>query len=157
MSNSLQSHTLQHARLFCPSLSPWVCSDSCPLSRWCYLTISFSTAPFSFCLQYFPASVSFPVSHLFTLNGKSIAVYAPATIFPVNIEGWFPLWLTGLISLPSSLHHHKLKTSIRWPSAFFMDQLSHPYMTMGKAIALTLGTFLDRWCLCFLIYCLGLS
>jgi len=88
--------------------------------------------------------VSFPVSHLFTLNGKSIAVYAPATIFPVNIEGCFPLRLTGLISLPSSLHHHNLKTSVLWPSTFFMDQLSHLYMTTGKAIALTLGTFLDK-------------
>ena len=112
MSNSLQSHRLQHARLLCPPLSPWVHSDSCWLSQWYYLTISFSTAPFSFCLQYFPESVSFPVSHLFTLNGKSIAVYAPATIFPVNIEGCFPLRLTGLISLPSSLHHHNLKTSV---------------------------------------------
>ena len=78
------------------------------------------------------------------LNGKSIAVYAPAIIFPVNIEGWFPSWLTGLICLPSSLHHNNLKTSIIWPSAFFMDQLSQLYMTKGKAIALTLGTFLNK-------------
>ena len=97
MSNSLQSHRLQHARLPCPSLSPGVCSNSCPLSQWCHPTISSSVAPFSSCLQSFPASGSFPVSQLFTSGGQSIG--ASASVLPMNIQDWFPLGLTGLISL----------------------------------------------------------
>ena len=84
------------ARLPCPSLSPRVCSDSCPLSWWCYLTILSSAALF-FCLQSFPASGSFPVSQLFSSGDDSIG--ASASVLPVNIQGWFPLGLTGLISL----------------------------------------------------------
>ena len=92
---------LQHVRLPCPSLSPRVCSDSCPLNWWCYLIISSSAAPFSFCLQSFLASESFPMSQLFASGGQSIGVSALASVLPMNIQGWFPLRLTGLISLQS--------------------------------------------------------
>ena len=93
------SHGLQHPRLPCPSLSLRVCPNSCPLSLWCYLTISSSTTPFSFYLQSFPASGSFPMSWLFVLSGQSIGASVSASVLPVNTQGWFPLGLTGLISL----------------------------------------------------------
>ena len=99
MSDSLQPHGLQHARLPCPSLSARVCSNSCPFSRWYYLTISSSAALFSFCLQFFPAPGSFPMSWLFTSGGQNIGTSASASEVPKNIQGWFPLGLTGLISL----------------------------------------------------------
>ena len=101
MSNSLQPHGLQHAKLPCPSLSPKSGSDSCPLSWWCYLIISSSPALLSFCLQSFPASGSFLMSLLFTSGGQSIEASASASVLPVNIQGWFLLRLTGLISLLS--------------------------------------------------------
>ena len=86
---------LQHTRLPCPSLSPRVCSNSCPLSRWCYPTISPSAAPFSFCFQSFPASGSFPMNWLFTSGGQSVGASVSASVLPMNIQGWFPLGLTG--------------------------------------------------------------
>ena len=92
-------HGLQHTRLLCPLLSPRVCSNSCPLSQWCHPTISSSVVPFSSCPLSFPASGSFPMSQLFTSGGQSIRASAP--VHPVNIQGWFPLGLTGLISLLS--------------------------------------------------------
>ena len=98
---TLRPHELQHTRLPCPSLSPGVCSNSCPLSRWCHRTISSSVALFFFCLQSFPASGSFPMSRLFTSGGQSTGASASASVFSVNIQGWFPLGLTGLISLQS--------------------------------------------------------
>ena len=98
MSNSLQPGGLQHTRIPCPSPSPGVYSDSCPLSQWCYLTISSSATPFSFC-QSFPASRSFPMSPLFASGGQSVGASASAPILPMNIQGWFPLGLTGFISL----------------------------------------------------------
>ena len=85
------SHGLQHPRLPCPSLSLRVCPNSCPLSLWCYLTISSSTTPFSFCLQSFPASGSFPMSWLFVLSGQIIGASVSASILPVNTQGWFPI------------------------------------------------------------------
>ena len=97
MSDSLRPHELQHTRLLCPSLSPWVSSNSCPLSQWCHQPISSSVTPFSSCPQSFPASGSFPMSQLFASGGWSIE--APASILPMNIQGWFPLGLTGVISL----------------------------------------------------------
>ena len=93
------THGPQHVRLPCPSLSPGVCSHSYPLRQWWYLTISSSAAPFSFCLQSFPPSDSFPVSLLFTSGGQSIGV--SASVLPMNILGWFPLGLIDLISLQS--------------------------------------------------------
>ena len=93
MPDSLWPHRLHHARLSCPSPSPRVCSNLCPLSQWCHLTILSSFIPFS-CLQSFPASGSFPVSWLFSSGGQSIGVSASASVLPVNIQGWFPLGLT---------------------------------------------------------------
>ena len=144
MSDSSQPYGLQHARLSCPSLSPGVCSNSCPLSQWCYLTISSSAACFSFCFQSFPTSGAFPMSQLFASNVQSIRV--SSTAFPVNTQGWFPLGLTGLIFLQSKslLQHHNSKASILWQSAFFMVQLSHPYVTTRKTIALTIWTFAGK-------------
>ena len=96
LSISLWSHGLQHARLLCPSPSPRVCSNSGPLSRWCYLTISSSVVHFSSCPQSFPTSRSFPVSQLFASGGQSIGASASASVLPMCIQGWFPLVLASL-------------------------------------------------------------
>ena len=101
VSNSLQLHGLWHTRLPCPSPSPGACSNSCPSSWWCHPTISSSVVPFSYCLQSFPASGSFPRSQFFSSGGQSIGVLASESILPMNIQDWFPLGLTGLISLES--------------------------------------------------------
>ena len=101
MSDSLQPHGLQHSRLPCPSPTPKACSNSSPLSWWCHPTISSSVIPFSSCLQSFPASGSFPRSQFFTSGGQSIGVSALASVLPMNIQDWFPLGWTGLISLQS--------------------------------------------------------
>ena len=90
---------LQHTRPPCPSPSPRVCSHSCPSSWWCHPTISSSAVPFSSCLQLCPASGSFPMSQLFVSHGQSIGASASACVLPVNIQGWFPLGWTSLISL----------------------------------------------------------
>ena len=95
MSDCLWSHGPQHARLPCPSLALKVCSNSYPLSQWCQPTISSSAAPFSSCPLSFPASESFPMNWLFTSGRQSIG--ASASVFPMNIQGWFPLGLTDLI------------------------------------------------------------
>ena len=128
MPHSLWPHGLWHARPLCPLLSPWVCSNSCPLSQWCYLTISSSAAPFSFCFQSFPASGSFPMSLLFVSGGQSTGASASASVLPMNIQDWFPLGLTGLISLLSKkgtlkslLQHHNSKASIRWCSFLWFN------------------------------------
>ena len=94
---TLRPPGLQHARLPCPSLSPGVCLNSCPSSRWCHPTISPSVIPFSSCLQSFPASESFPVSQLLTSGGQNTEASASASVLPMNIQGWFPLGLTRLI------------------------------------------------------------
>ena len=96
VSNSLRPNGLQHIRLPCPSLSPRVCSYSCPLSQWYYLTISSSAALFSSCPQSFLAPGYFPLSWLCTLGGQTIGV--SASVLPMSILGWFPLGSTGLIS-----------------------------------------------------------
>ena len=99
MSHSLQFHGLQHARPPCPSSCPRVCPSSCPLSWWCHSTISSSVTPFSSCPQSFPASGSFPTSRLFESGGQSIELQHQS--FQYNIQCWFPLGLTGWISLQS--------------------------------------------------------
>ena len=132
---------MQQARFLCLPLSPRLCSNSCPLSLWCYLTILSSAIPFLFCLQFFLASGSF-LSQLFTSGGQSIRASAWASVFPMNIQDWFPIGLTGLISLKSK--HHSLKASICQCSTFLMVQLSHPYMTIGKTIALIIWTFVGK-------------
>ena len=141
--------------------TPWTAACQTPLSSTISQTllkfifielvmlsnISSSAASFSFCLQTFPVSRSFPMSQLFTSGGQSIGASAP--IFPVNSQGWFLLGLTSLISLLpkgllSFLQHHNLKASILWCSAFFMVQLTHPYMITGKTIALTRWTLFGK-------------
>ena len=99
MSDSLWSHGLQHVGLPCPSPSPGACSNSRPLSLWCHITISSSVVPFSFCLQYFPASGSFPMSQFFQSGGQSTGALASASVLPMNIHDWLPWGLTSLISL----------------------------------------------------------
>ena len=94
MSNSLWPHGLQHAKSPCPSPTPRVYPNSCPLSRWCHPTISFSVITISSCLQSFPAS-SFQMSQFFPSGGQSIGVSASALVLPMNIQDWFPLGLTG--------------------------------------------------------------
>ena len=99
VTQSCLTHGLQHTRLPCPSVSFGVCLNSCPLSRWCHPTVSSSVVPVSSCLQSFPTSGSFPMSWLFTSSGQSIGASASAPVLPMNIQGWFPLRLTVLISL----------------------------------------------------------
>ena len=103
MSNSLRPHGLQHTRLSCPSPTPRACSNSCPLSWWYHPTSSSSVVPFSSRLPSFPASGSFPMNQLFTRGGQSIGASASvsASVLPMYIQDWFPLGLTGLISLQS--------------------------------------------------------
>ena len=99
VSDSLQNHGLQHARLPCPT--PRACSNLCPLSWWCHSTISSSVIPFSSCLQSFPASGFLPMSLFFASDGQNIGVSASASVLPMNIQNWFPLGWTALISLQS--------------------------------------------------------
>ena len=148
MSDSLQPHGLQHARPPCPSPTPWVCSNSCPLSQWCHPTISTSVIHYS-CLQSCPASGSFPMSQFFASDGQGIGASATASVLSMNIQNWFPLGLTGWISLQSKglsrvFSNTTAKASILQCSAFFKVQLSHPYLTIGKTIALTKWTIVGK-------------
>ena len=127
----------------CPSPTPRVYSNSCPLSRWCHPTISSSVVPFFSHLQSFPASGSFLMSQFFTSGGQSIAVSTSASVLPMNIQDWFEL-LGVQGTLKSLLQHHSSKASILWCSAFFIVQFSHPYMTTRKTIALTRWTFVGK-------------
>ena len=115
MSNCLWLHGLQHARLFCPSPTPWACSNSCPLSWWCHPTVSSSVVPFSSCLKSFPASGSFLMSQLFASPSQSIGALASASVLPMNIQDWFPLCLTGLISLLSRDSQEPFPTPVTLP------------------------------------------
>ena len=101
MSDSLQSHGMQHARHPCPSSTPRVYPNSFPLSWWCQATISSSVIPFSSCLQSFPALGSFQMSQLFATGSQSIGVSVSASVLPMNNQDWFPLGFTGWISLQS--------------------------------------------------------
>ena len=101
MSDSLRPHELQHARLPCPSPTLGACSNLCPSSWWCHPITSSSIIPFSSCLQSFPASGSFPTSQFLASSGQTIGSSALASVLPMNIQDWFPLGLTGLISLQS--------------------------------------------------------
>ena len=146
MSDSLRPCGLQHNRLPSPSTIPGTYSNSCPLSQWCHPTILSSLIPFSSCLHSFPESGSFQMSHFFTSGGQTVGVSALALVLPVNIRDWFPLGWTGLISLsPREFSPTpQFKASILQCSAFFIIQLSHPYMTTGKTITLTRWTFVDK-------------
>ena len=123
MSDYLGPQGLQHAKVPCPSPTPRVCSNSCPSSRWCHPTIS-SSVPFSSCLQSFPASGSFQMSQFFTSGDQNIGASASASVFPMNIQDWFPLGLTGLISLKSKGLSRVFSSTIIWKHLFFSAQLS---------------------------------
>ena len=114
----------QHARLPCPSLSPGVCSSSCPLTWWCYRIISSSAASFFFCLQSFPASGSFSMSWLFTSGSQSIGASVSSALLPINIQNWFPLGWTGLISLNSKGIWRVFSNTTVWKQQFFGTQTS---------------------------------
>ena len=145
MSDSLQPHGPQLARLSCPSLSPGTCSNSCPLSRWCHPTISSSVAPA-------PLLSIFPSIRVFSNESFHIRwpKYWSFSISPSSeYQGWFPLGLTDLISslskgLSRLLQLQSLKASILQHSDFFMAQLSHPYMTTGKTISLNTWTVVAK-------------
>ena len=149
VSDFLQPHRLQLVRLPCPSPSPRVCSNSCPLSQWYHPTISSFIIPFSSCPQSFPASGSFQMSQLFASGGQSIGVSVSASVLLVNIQGWFPLGLTGLISPQSKEHSRVFSSTTIWNHQFFGTQpslwsSSHIHMTTGKPIALTIQIFVGK-------------
>ena len=135
VSNTLWPHEPQHTKPPCPSPTAGVYPNPCPLSWWCHPTILSSVVPFSSCPQSFPASGSFQMNHLFASGGQSIGVSASTSVPPVNSQDWSPLEWTGWISFQRS--------------AFLIVQLSHPYVTTGKTIALARQTLLAKWCLCF--------
>ena len=124
MSDSLRSHGLQHARPPCPSPTPGVYSNSCPLSQLCHTTISSSVIPFSSRSQSFPASGSFPMSQLFASGGQSIGVSASASVFPMNTQDWFPLGWTGWISLLSKGLSRVFSNTTVQKHQFYSAQLS---------------------------------
>ena len=124
MSNSFRPHEPQHTRPPCPSPTPRVYPNPCPLSRWCHLTISSSVVPFSLCPQSFPASGSFPMSQVFTTGGQSIGVSASTSVFPMNTQDWSPLGWTGWISLQSKRLSRVFSNTTVQKHQFFSTQLS---------------------------------
>ena len=144
-------HESKHTRPPCPSPTPRVYPNSCPSSQWCHPAISSSVVPFSSCPQSLPASESFPMSQLFAWGGQSTGVSASASVLPMNIQDWLIFfrmdWLDLLAvqgTLKRLLQHHSSKASILRCSAVFTVQLSHPYMTTGKTIALTRWIFVGK-------------
>ena len=136
VSDSLRPHRLHHTRPPCPSPTPRVYSDSCPLSQWCHPTISSSVLPFSAHLQSFPASGSFPMSQFFTLGGQSIGVSASASILPMNIQDWFPL--DGLVGSLCSPRHSQESCPIPQFKSINFSVLSFLYSP-------TLTSIYDYW------------
>ena len=124
MSDSLWSHGPQHTRPPCPSPTPGVYSNSCPLRQWCHPTISSSVIPFSSCLQSFPASGSFQMSQFFTSGGQNIGVSASTSVLPMNTQDWSPLGWTGWISLQSKGLSRVFSNSTVQKHQFFGVQLS---------------------------------
>ena len=119
VSNSLQPHGLQHTRPPCPSLSPGVCPSSCSLHQWCHPAISSSEILFSFCPWRFPASGTFPMTRLFASDDQNVGASASASVLPVNIQCWFPLRLTGLISLLAKGLSGVFSSTTVWRHPFF--------------------------------------
>ena len=137
------------ARPPCPSPTPRVYSNSCPLSRWFIPTISSSVILFSSHFQFFLASGSFQKSQLFASGGQSIGVSASTSVLPMNTQDWSSGWAAWIFlqvqgALESLLQHYSSKASILPRSAFFIVQLSHPYMTTGKTIAFSRWTLVGR-------------
>ena len=155
MSDPLQPHGLQHARLLYSLLSRRVCSHLNPLNWWCYLTISSSAPRFPSCPQSFPASGSFSVSWLFASCDQSIGASVSTSVLTMNIQGWFPLGLTGLISLQSKGLVRVFSSSTIQKHQFFSAQSSlwadshiHTWL-LEKQFWLD-RPLLEKWCLCFL-------
>ena len=162
MSDSLRPHELQHARPPCPSPTPRAYPNSCPFSRWYHPTISSSVVLFSSCPQSFPASGSFPVSQFFSSSTRH--KYGSFSVSPSNehpgLISFRTDWLDLLAvqgTLKSLSQHHSSKESILWLSAFFIVQLSDPYKTTGKTIALTRRTFVGKVMSLLWVYYLGWS
>ena len=169
MPNSSLSTGLQLASLLCPPLYPQICSDFCPLSQWCYLTAL--CRPLLLLPSIFPSirvfsnelalCIRWPDYWSFSFSVSPANEYSGLISFRTD---WFVSLLSRRLS-KSLLQHHNSKTSILQHSAFFMVQLLHPYMTTGKTIGWTIQTWditialplLEKWCLCFLICCLGWS
>ena len=164
-SRSLLPQGLQCSRFPCPSQSPRVCSNSCPLNLWCHLTISSSVIPFSSCLQSFPASGSFPMSPFFTSGGQSIGISASALFLPMNIQGWSPLGWTGFISWfesPRDSQESSLAPQFESINFWVLSFLYDPTLTSihdywKKPELWPYGPLSAKWCFSFLIHCLGLS
>ena len=147
MSNSLQPHGLQDTRSPCLSLSPRVCSNSCPLNWWCYPILSSSVTPFSSCPPSFPVfskelALCIRWSKYWSFNFSISPSNEYSGLISLKID-WFDLF-AGQGTLKSLLQHHNSKASILRCSVFFMAQLSHPYTTTGKTTALTIRTFLVK-------------
>ena len=162
MSDSLRPHVLQHTRLPCLSLCPGVCLNSCLLNLWCHSTVSFSAIPYSSFPQSVPASGLTSMSWLFASASQSIGASASASILPMNIQDWFPLGLTGLISLLSK----------GLSGVFSAPQIQKHWLALSLPYGPTLTSIHDYWknhsfdcmdlcqqseCVFFLIHCLGLS
>ena len=149
MSDYSWPHGLQHTRPPCPSPTPRAYSNSCPSRQGCHPTVSSSVVPFSSHLQSFPASGSFPMSQFFTSGGQSIG-FSFSISLSNESSGLISFridWLDLLAvqgTLKTLLQHHSSKASIHQHSAFFIIQLSHPYMTTGKTIALIRWTFAGK-------------
>ena len=126
VSDSLRPHGLQHARPLCPSPSLEVCPSSCPSHWWCHPAISSSDAPFSFCPQSFPASVTFQMSQQFASDDQNTGASASVSVLPMNIQCWFPLRLTSLISLLSMGLSRVFSKTIVWRHHFFGARSSLP-------------------------------
>ena len=132
---ALRPHRMQHTRLSCLSLSPGVCSNSCPSNWWCHPTVSVSVSPFSSSYQSFPASGSFPVSWLFTSGGQSNKTSVSASVLPMTIQGWFPLGWTGLIFLHSKGHSKVLITV--WNTTSQFESISSSVFSLLYGATLT--------------------
>ena len=140
---------MQYARLPCRSISPRFCSNPCPLSWWCYPTISSSVALFFSCSQSFPTQRSFHLSQHFLSGGQCTGASASAAVLPMNIQGWFSLGLTALISLQSKELSRVLPTTTIQKEQFFSAHLLYgptlrSVLTTGKTIALTIWTFVPK-------------
>ena len=129
VSHTLRPYELQHARPPCPSPTPGACSNSCPLSWWCHPNITSSVIPFFSCLQSFPASGSFPMNQFFTSSGQSIGASTSASVLPMNIQDWFPLGLTGLISLQSKRLLRVFNTQFKSINSLVFSLLYGPTLT----------------------------
>ena len=139
---TLQLHGLKDASSICPSPSPKVCPSLCPLHEWWHLAISSSDTLFSFWHQSFPTAGTFPINQLFIPDDRNPRVLSSASVFPMRIQGWFPLRLTGLVSLLSKGLSGVSSSTIVWRHQFLQHYLfffltvllSQPYMTAGKVI-----------------------